>query len=222
MLNANPTTINEGGTLQLGAAQLLDDATTLAVDASTVTWSVASGPLTSSDASGLGTAGIVYQDTAATAQGNYLSYTSTLALTVLNVNGEDLAGYSGDGIDDAWQVQYFGLPPNPNAAPNVDFDGAGQTNFFKFIAGLNPLDPNSRFVLKIAPVPAQPGQKNLIFNPRLSDRTYSVTTKPNLLTIGGWNSLVSFLQNDNGTVRTVTDLNSSGAAKFYRVEIAKP
>lgn len=222
VLNAAPTTLNEGGTLQLGAAQLLDDATTLALDASSITWSVAAGPLTSIDASGLATAGIVYQDTAATAQGNYLSYSSTLSLTVLNVNADDFGTYAGDGIDDAWQTLYFGAPPNPNAGPNVDFDGTGQTNLFKFIAGLNPLDPNSRFVLKIAAVPGQPGRKNLIFTPRLSDRTYSVTTKSSLLTAGAWNPILSFLQSDNGTERTVTDLNAIGPAKFYRVEITKP
>ena len=76
----------------------------------------------------------------------YAGNTGTLALSVLNVNTDDLPGYLGDGIDDAWQVQYFGLN-NPQAAPTVDADGTGQTNFFKHIAGLNPLDPNSRFSL---------------------------------------------------------------------------
>lgn len=56
-----------------------------------------------------------------------------------------------DGIDDSWQVQYFGQPPNPLAAPNADADGTGQNNLFKFIAGLNPLD-GSRFTLSILPV----------------------------------------------------------------------
>ena len=121
-------------------------------------WSVASGPLTGISASGLATAGIVYQDTAATAQGSYLGDTGTLALTVRNVNTDDFGMYAADGIDDAWQVQYFGLN-NPNAAPNVDFDHTGQTNLFKYIAGLNPLD-GSRFTLSIAPVAGQPAQKN--------------------------------------------------------------
>ena len=39
--------------------------------------------------------------------------------------------------------------------------GTGQTNLFKYIAGLNPLDPNSRFTLAIQPFAAQPGRRNL-------------------------------------------------------------
>ena len=56
--------VNEGTTLQLGVAQLLDDATTLALSANAVTWSVFSGPLASISLTGLATAQIVYQDTA--------------------------------------------------------------------------------------------------------------------------------------------------------------
>jgi len=50
-------------------------------------------------------------------------------------------------------VQFFGQPPNLLAAPGVDVSGTGQTNLFKYAAGLDPLDPNSRFTLTIAPVP---------------------------------------------------------------------
>ena len=53
VLNATPLTINEGGALQLAAFELLDDSTFLTVPATSVTWSVASGPLTSINASGL-------------------------------------------------------------------------------------------------------------------------------------------------------------------------
>ena len=96
-----------------------------------------------------------------------------------NVKTDDLPGYLGDGIDDVWQVQYFGLN-NPQAAPTVDADGTGQTNFLKYIAGLNRLDPNSRFTLTAQPVAGRPGRKNLIFSPRLTDRTYMVKSKTDL------------------------------------------
>jgi hypothetical protein len=221
VLDATPLTINEGSTRQLSAAQLLDDSTTLVLNASSVAWSVLSGPLTSINVSGLATAGIVYQNTGATAQGSYAGNTGTLDLTVLNVNIDDFGSYAGDAIDDSWQVQYFGQPPNPNAGPNVDFDGTGQTNLFKYIAGLNPLDPNSRFTLQIQPLPGQPTRKNLIFSPRFPDRTYVVKSKPDLSALT-WDSLTSSTFTDNGQERTVTDLNATGAMKFYHVEITKP
>ena len=219
-LNAASLNVNEGTTDQLAAWQALDDATFLAVPAASVVWSVASGPLTGLSASGLATAGIVFQDTAATAQGSYLGTTGTLALTVKNVNLDDYGTYAADGIDDAWQNQYFGLN-NPNAGPAVDFDGTGQTNLFKYIAGLNPLDPNSRFTLAIAPVAGQPGQKAIVFAPRLTDRTYTVTFKTDL-GAASWTPVAGATFTDAGPQRTVTDPAATDAKKFYHVEITKP
>ncbi len=229
VLDAAPTTLNESGTRQLSAVQLLDDATTLTLSSSSVTWSVAAGPLTSIDAAGVATAGIVYQNTAATAQGNYSSYTSTLALTVLNVGIDDFQTYAADAIDDAWQVQYFGQPPNANAGPFVDFDRDGQNNAFEYTAGLIPTDANSVFRLRLEKVPGQPGQKNVIFSPRFADRTYTVKAKASLLSVGGWSAINGSAPSDipliappNATERTITDLNATGTAKFYQVEIAEP
>ena len=130
------------------------------------------------------------------------------------------ASYAGDGIDDAWQNQYFGLN-NPNAAPNVDFDGTGQTNLFKYIAGLNRLDPNSRFTLSIAPVPGQPTQKILLFTPLATGRTYTVKFKTDV-TAATWTTLPGVTFTDNGLERTVTDPTATEARKFYQVEISKP
>ena len=227
VLNAASLNVNEGATVQLAAWQLLDDASLLTVPGASVAWSVVSGPLTGIGASGLATAAIVYQNTAATAQGSYLGNLGTLGLTVINVNTDDFGAYAGDGIDDAWQVQYFNQPPNANAGPNVDFDHTGQTNLFKYIAGLNPLD-GSRFTLSIGPTPdpAHPGQflagqKSLIFNPRFADRTYTVTSKSDL-TLAGWSAITVSPPVDSGTTRTVADQNATGVEKFYRIEITKP
>ena len=117
-------------------------------------------------------------------------------------------------------MQYFGQPPNANAGPNADFDGTGQTNLFKYIAGLNPLD-GSRFTLTLAPVAGQPAQKNVIFTPRLIDRTYTVTFKTDL-NAATWTPLPGGIVTDAGQQRTVTDPAATGATKFYHVEITKP
>jgi len=215
------TSLNETASRQLAAAPLADDGTTLAaLDPVTVGWSIVSGPITSISPGGLATAGNVYQNTAATVGGSAQSLTGQFGLTVLNVSLDDFANYGGDGIDDAWQVQYFGQPPNANAGPNADVSGTGQTNLFKYIAGLNPID-GSRFTLAIAPVPGQTGQKNLSFNPVFAGRTYTVTAKGDLST-GSYSPINGSLPSDNGTTRTVFDLSASGTAKFYRVEITKP
>ena len=65
---------------------MIDGSTFLAVPTASVAWRVASGPLTSINAIGLATTGIVYQYTAAVAQGVFAGNTGALSLTVLNTD----------------------------------------------------------------------------------------------------------------------------------------
>ncbi|NQW99712.1 hypothetical protein HQ447_03565, partial [bacterium] len=131
--------------------------------------------------------------------------------------------YAGDTLDDAWQVQYFGQPPNANAGPLIDPDGDGQTNLFEHTAGLVPTDAASRFFVTIAPVPGLPTRKRIIFEPLVltAGRTYTVKFSPDLAP-GSWTTLTGTTQNDIDDQRTVTDLNATEAKKFYQVEIFKP
>jgi hypothetical protein len=217
--SASPT-VNETATVQLNASQSLDDATFLAVSAASVAWSVQSGPLTGVNTSGVATAGTVYQNTAATAQGVYLGHTGAAGLTVVNTLPDNFGSYAGDGLDDAWQNQYFGLN-NPNAAPLIDPDGDGQNNSFEFTAGLVPTNPLSRFLLRIEPVAGEPARKRLVFSPRYNDRTYHVVTSTTL-EAASWSALTGGIVSDNGTERSVTDTAATEPKKFYRVEITNP
>ena len=210
----------EGTTLQLTAYQELDDASFHPLAAATVVWSVVSGPISSVSPAGLVLAGIVYQDTAAEISGTFGGFTDTLPLTVINVNEDDFGAYAGDSLPDGWQVQYFGLN-NPLAAPAVDASGTGQTNLFKYTAGLDPTDPASRFTLEIDPVDGQPAQKDLIFTPVWADRSYLVEYTTDLAG-GVWLPLSGGQENTAGQVRTVTDLAAAEQVKFYRVRITKP
>ena len=220
MLTAATLTVNEGATNQLAAWQTLDDLSLLAVPAAGVTWSVPSGPM-SINVSGLATAGAVYQNTAATAQGIYRGQTGTLGLTVVNTQPDNLGPYAGDGLDDAWQVQFFGLPPNANGGPLVDADQDGFDNLFEYRAGLLPTDASSFFNWRTEPVPGNPAQRRIIFSPRLPDRIYTVKSSTSLLS-DSWISLSGATITDNGPERTVTDPDASGQRKFYKVEISKP
>jgi len=219
-LAANPLNVNEGTTSQLTGNAVLDDATFLPLASTALSWGVSSGPISSIDPSGLATAGNVYRDTAAVVHRDFLGKSGALTLMVLNVGSDDFGAYAGDGIDDAWQVQYFGLN-NPNAAPTADPDGDGQNNLFEYIAGTNPADPLSTFQLSIAPVARQPGQQNLIFSPRFSSRSYTVQFRDDL-SAGSFAPLLGTATADNGVQRTVTDLNATDASRFYRVQITLP
>ena len=140
---------------------------------------------------------------------------------MLNVNIDDLPGYSGDGIGDDWQVQYFGLPPNPAAGPLLDPDGDGQNNRYEWIAGLNPTDPSSVFKLRIARALQN---QQLFFGPIVSGRTYTVTYASSLFTLPPWPPLsAGFTAIIDEAERTFPDTNASGAAnRFYRINITKP
>lgn len=219
-ITSAPLTVNEGGTRQIAAQLLLDDSSLLALSPSSVSWNVVSGPLAGISAGGLATAGNVYQNTAATASGTYRTFPDTLTLNVVNVGTDDFGLYAGDGIADDWQVLYFGIN-SANAAPLLDPDNDGWVNLFEYNAGLIPTDPLSVFNLHMEPVPGQPGQRNIIFSPRLTGRTYTVVSSTTMQP-QSWAPLPGATVSDNGDERTVTDPNAGGARKYYRVDVVKP
>lgn len=212
--------VNEGLTLQLGVAQVLDDGTRLPLSPSLAAWSVVGGPISSIQFNGLASAATVYQDTPATVRASCQGFTGSLTLDVLNVNTDDFGSYAADGLPDEWQTQYFGQN-NPDAAPNKDATGSGQTNLFKYVAGLDPTDRNTVFRVTVQPVSGQPGQKQIVFGPVLPDRSYTVFYKTNL-TDTTWTPLAGATQSDSDQERTVTDTNATGKAKFFRVQVSKP
>jgi hypothetical protein len=217
-ITATPATIDEAGTRQLSAGLLLDDATTLAVYAGDVVWNVTEGPISSINSTGLATARVVYQNTPATAQALYQGASGTLDLTVLDTLSDNFGIYASDGIDDAWQATFFGVN-NPDAGATKDPDGDSQNNFFEFIAGLNPTDPSSVFKVTFSIPPGQPNHRRVVFGPRLDDRAYNVLITNDFI---NWSYLTSPTVSDNGTQRTVTDVNASGSRQFYRVVITRP
>lgn len=219
-LSASPLTVNEGSTRQLAATLIFDDLSTQSLAASSITWSVQSGPLAGISTSGLATAAPVYQNSAAIAQGTYQSFTDTITLTVLNTLPDNFGAYAADGIDDDWQVQYFGLD-NTDAAPDADPDFDGQNNLFEFTAGLVPTSASSFFRVQATFVPGQPNQRRIIFSPRFDDRTYTVQTSLSLLS-SSWQTLTTFTVSDAATVRTITDTQATEPRKFYRVQITRP
>jgi hypothetical protein len=216
-LAAPALTVNESETLQLVAALMLDDTTRLVLAPDSVVWSVQSGPLASIGASGIATAGMTFQNTDAIARGDALGFTGTLTLGVLNVTEDDFGAYAGDGLDDAWQVQFFG-EDNPFAAPALDPDGDGHANLFEFTAGLVPTDSLSRFEIDIAS--NVDGQMRIVFGPLVAGRDYVVEFRTSLAE-GDWAPLNGIVSDDDG-VRTVIDPAPVQGEKFYRIGITRP
>lgn len=122
----------------------------------------------------------------------------------------------------SWQLQYFGCTNCPQAATNADPSGIGQNNWFKYIAGLNPTNPASRFMLSAAAAVQPPGGITLTYGPLATNRTYQLWSGTNLTT-ANWIALTSYLGPiTNAGNATLTDTNPRSPARFYRVGISYP
>jgi hypothetical protein len=222
---ATPSTVAEGASRQVMGRPVLDDGTTFALLAGDVNWSLVGGPLTSVSPGGLVSAGVVHADTGAMVQGSWLGFSDTLALQVLNTDPDNFGSYAGDGLEDGWQVQFFGLN-NPAAAPLLDPDGDGQNNRFEFLAGVTPTDPSSIFRWRVESAPDLSGNKRLSFSPVLPDRVYTIRYTDSLGSLPlQWSTLSPGPAEviDTSGERTVIDATSaSESRRFYRLELTKP
>jgi hypothetical protein len=91
------------------------------------------------------------------------------------------------------------------------------------VAGLDPTNPASVFILEIVSVPNQSAQENLLFNPVVTGRTYTPQFSTDLVS-GIWSPLATYtgpVTNDGNQV-TITDTNAIESNKFYRIRITYP
>lgn len=218
-LSSSQTTVAEAAQLQIQGVTTFDDATTRIEPNSSVTWSVLSGPFSISS-NGLASAAGVYQDEQGRVLGRFAGRSAVLNLSVIDVDLDNFGSYGSDGIEDSWQIGFFGLPPNVLAGPGEDPDGDLQDNLFEFLADLDPKDAASRFFLEVRPVAGQPLRREIIFSPVSSQRTYTVLGSRSL-------DLTSFQPISTGAIsnlggeRTVTHLMSNtDVSRFYIVDIS--
>jgi hypothetical protein len=226
VVTAEPNTVGVGSMALLSGTATLDDSTVTSLSGSDVVWSSPNEPYPVASISGSGvlSPANVYALSSATVNGYYLGATNN---TILEVFAPDSIG---DGISDWWRQEYFGAatPTNGSDCATCDADGTGQDNFFKFVAGLDPTNPASVFLLKIAPVAGQPTQKMLTYSPILIGfgQTYTVQFATNLVgaayaTLTTTSVLTTSTVNNVNQV-TVTDLSAAQPQKFYRIDISLP
>ena len=141
--------------------------------------------------------------TNALAVGGTLNFTGTY--TFLDVNH--------NGISDAWEQNYFGAVTT-NRTQFTDTDHSGLSDYAKFIAGLNPTNPASRFDFT---------GETLLSNRLVqlqwtvvTNRLYQVNASGNLL---GWLPVTGWLQASNQPTMNCTVTNSGGGSQFYRVQV---
>jgi PKD repeat protein len=120
----------------------------------------------------------------------------------------------------AWLTQYFNCTNCMQTLMYADADGTGQNNLFKYVAGLDPTNPTSVFVIIPAGVQNLTGQFSFQFTPVVAGRAYTPQFCTNLvsgvwLPLTGYNGPVI-----NGAQATITDLNVTQPNKFYRLAVS--
>ncbi|HEY5913715.1 MAG TPA: lamin tail domain-containing protein [Verrucomicrobiae bacterium] len=121
---------------------------------------------------------------------------------------------NGDGLPDAWQIQYFGSITAPQAAPGADPDNDGFNNAQEFLAGTNPTLATS--YLKIDSV--QPGgtARNVAFT-AVAGRTYTVLFKDDL-NEAVWLKLADVpAQSASGPISIPDTTAANTRVRFYRL-----
>jgi len=122
----------------------------------------------------------------------------------------------------SWQLYYFGCTNCPQAATNADASGTGQNNWFKYVAGLDPTNPASRFVVTAAAITNPTAGFTLTYGPLAADRTYRLWSCTNL-SAPNWTALTNSLGPvTNAGHATLADTDPMSRARFYRVSISYP
>jgi hypothetical protein len=114
----------------------------------------------------------------------------------------------GDGLPNAWELQYFGNATNTN--PNAVCSNSINTMIQAYIAGLNPTNPASRFLASIV---CPPSSARMIQWNAVTGRVYNVYWSTNLL-----NSFQPLYTNYTGGVVTDT-LHSTAGKCFYKLDV---
>jgi concanavalin A-like lectin/glucanase superfamily protein len=128
----------------------------------------------------------------------------------------------GDGIPNWWRLQYFGYSSytDNTSCAACDYDGTGQNNFFKYVAGLDPTDPTQVFTVQIV---ASNQVINLTYGPVNTTDVYIVQSSPDLNPLN-FSDLINtnITVQANGSQVTVTDLYPWPSNEFYHVQITLP
>jgi hypothetical protein len=141
--------------------------------------------------------------------------TNTLAVgATVNFTGNyTFMDVNHNGIPDAWEMSYFGSVTT-NRTQFTDTDRNGMSDYAKFIAGLNPTNPASRFEFT-----GQTLASNRLVQIQwtvVTNRLYQVSATTNLVS---WLPVTDWLQSSGDSTMSYTVTNATDGTRFYRVQV---
>ena len=209
------TQLGEGQSVQLASRIRCDDGSYWS-DGVTAAWAVVSGPLLHTGG-GWVNAQPVYRSSNALVSASGAGLTGEASLLVLNTHLDNFGFYATDGVDDDWQVHYFGLD-NPDGGRGADPDHDGQDNYYEFTAGTRPDSDSDAFELDLRRLA---GAIQVGFGPMTTGRTYRVERVTNLVT-EVWAGVTNLQPVAPETMVYLTDTQMVDNLQFYRVQIDHP
>jgi hypothetical protein len=216
-LSAVPPEVNENSTRRVLAAAVLDDETKLVFSGNDCVWNVNGWPLAAVSPDGLVSADSVWRTETGGVSAVCGSCTGVLSLVVYDVDSDNYSSYANDGLNDSWQVSFFGLN-NSNAAPEADPDSDGGDNHYEWTVGTIPTDSTSRLLIKVRKIAGTPANADIVIDPAYSNRTYTIQKRA-VLCGGNWGNVQSVAKFTNGTEQTIRDLSVTNNPVFYRVQV---
>jgi hypothetical protein len=131
-----------------------------------------------------------------------------LAFSALLLDGD------GDGLPDIWEDHYF---PGTGANPEDDADGDGVSNLDEYLAGTDPIDPDSLFA--IVTVAFGP-EGNTIQWSSIEGRAYRILRADTLSPDGSGFEIIQYGVAATPPLNTFLDDSPiSGGPRFYRLQL---
>jgi hypothetical protein len=124
-----------------------------------------------------------------------------------------------DGIPDWWRLAYFGHAlgqAGDLSRGTDDADGDGMSNASEYLAGTNPQDASSRFV--ITDFNLGSGSNVQVSCSAVSNHTYQLLRCDGLAGVGGWVSVGTPLSAVSNSVRLVDPAGPTNSVRLYRVQ----
>lgn len=124
------------------------------------------------------------------------------------------ADSDGDGMGDAWEVQFSLNPVAIDSADDKDGDGAD--NLAEYLAGSNPSDPAS--VLKVSATRSPVSDGIFLQWPSVLGHQYSVHATAGLTNGGVWQALITGMPGTGGAVEFEVR-PTAATPRFFRVRV---